>query len=51
MNTNDNKVKNYSDVLDTKYGADGMQNALYLNKKRMIFIQAWCCIKREKKQK
>lgn len=25
MNTNDNKIKNYSEVLDKKYGLDGSQ--------------------------
>ncbi len=32
MNTNDNKIKNYSEVLDKKYGVDGSQ-------KRALFEQ------------
>jgi DNA-binding XRE family transcriptional regulator len=32
MNTNDNKTKDYSEVLDTKYGTDG-------NTERIVFEQ------------
>jgi DNA-binding XRE family transcriptional regulator len=32
MNTNDNKIRNYSEILDQKYGADGTEE-------RMVFEQ------------
>jgi DNA-binding XRE family transcriptional regulator len=37
MNTNDNKIKNYSEVLDTKYGADGTSERIVFEQKAYDF--------------
>jgi len=51
LNTSENKLKNYSEVLDTKYGADGTSERLVFEQKAYDFIQAWYYIKPEKKLK
>jgi DNA-binding XRE family transcriptional regulator len=38
MNTNDNKIKNYSEVLDSKYGADGTSDRIVLEQKAYDFF-------------
>ena len=37
MNTNDNKIKNYSEVLDAKYGADGTTERIVFEQKAYDF--------------
>ena len=37
MNTNENKIKNYSEVLDTKYGADGTSERIVFEQKAYDF--------------
>jgi hypothetical protein len=49
MNTNDNKIKNYNEVLDTKYGEDGTPERLVFEQRHMISIPVWYYIRLEKR--
>jgi hypothetical protein len=51
MNTNDNKINNYSAVLDKKYGLDGTPERDAFEQNAFDFYSEWFYIKRAKRLK
>ena len=44
MNTNDNKIKNYSEVLDQKYGVDGTPERAAFEQNAYDFYSGIICL-------
>jgi hypothetical protein len=51
MNTNDNKIKNYSQVLDKKYGLDGTAQRSEFEQNAYDFYSGLVYIRQGRKQK